>query len=159
MNQEIKDKLEQAAETAWEQDQQTNPTPVNPYAYVYGFKAGAETILENPGEWGLVPKAQHDHYMTKYTSLVEWYDRLMGTPCEQVRHQQEIESLQAQNDRYRKALEDVIIRLGEDKRFNALSIAKEALKQEDATCPKCGYPLFKHLGKTCCHGCDYTKQQ
>lgn len=53
MTQEIKLKLEQAAETSWEQDQKTNPTPVNPYAYVYGFKAGAKTILENPSEWGL----------------------------------------------------------------------------------------------------------
>lgn len=55
MTQEIKDKLKQAAETAWEQDQKTNPSPVNPHAYVYGYKAGAKTILENPGEWGLMP--------------------------------------------------------------------------------------------------------
>src|SRR5690606_32532527 len=27
---------------------------VNPHAYVYGFKAGAQTILDNPQEWGLV---------------------------------------------------------------------------------------------------------
>lgn len=53
MTQEIKDKLEQAAETAWEQDQKTNPYPVNPHAYVYGYKAGAQTILDAPGEWGL----------------------------------------------------------------------------------------------------------
>jgi len=36
--------------------------------------------------------------------------------------------LQAENERYRKALEDVIIRLEEDKRFSALSITKETLK-------------------------------
>lgn len=53
MTQEIKYKLEQAAETAWEQDQKTNPTPVNPHAYVYGYKAGAQTILENPRSFGL----------------------------------------------------------------------------------------------------------
>jgi len=126
MNQEIKQKLEQAAGQRYP-DWYTEYDEGRAYR---GYLAGAQTILENPGEWGLVPKAQHDHYMAKYTSLVEWYDRLMGTPCEQVRHQQEIESLQAQNERYRKALEDVIIRLEEDKRFNALSIAKEALKQE-----------------------------
>lgn len=41
-----------------------------------------------------------------------------------------VKELESQNDRYRKDLEDAIIRLEEDKRFNALSIAKEALKQQ-----------------------------
>lgn len=138
MTQEIKDKLEQAAMISWEQDQKTNPSPVNPHAYVYGYKAGAQDILENPAEWGLVPKAQHDHYMAKYTSLVEWYDKLMGTPCEQVRHQQEIELLKAENARLREALGRIINTSSVDAIAFPLqtvsefyNIAKEALKQED----------------------------
>lgn len=51
MTQEQKDKIEQVAQRKWEEDQATNPTPVNPHAYVYGFKAGAKTILDNPQEW------------------------------------------------------------------------------------------------------------
>lgn len=126
MNQEIKQKLQQAAETAWEQDQKTNPSPVNPYAYVYGYIAGAQSIIKNPGEWGLAPKAQHDHYMAMYNSLVEWYDKIMGAWCEHVRHQQGIESLQTQNDRYREALERIL-----QGSCSPTLVAKKALKQED----------------------------
>lgn len=80
MTQKIKERLEQAAETAWEQDQKTNPSPVNPYAYVYGFKAGAQTILENPQDWGLTyPHSQKlaeevlamESQLTKYREALE----------------------------------------------------------------------------------------
>lgn len=33
-----------------------------------------------------------------YKALVEFYDKHNGTPCEQIRHQQEIEAMQAVND-------------------------------------------------------------
>ena len=36
----------------------------------------------------------------KYQNLVAWYDKQNGTPCEQVRHRQEVEALQADNRTY-----------------------------------------------------------
>src|SRR5690606_12983868 len=60
MTQETKDKLEQAAQRKWEEDQATNPTPVNPHAYAYGFYAGAEHVLQNPGEFGLVSASLYE---------------------------------------------------------------------------------------------------
>jgi|GEM_PF-2921557 len=129
MNQEIKQKLEQAAIKSADRDQvMYYPARAS---YFDGFTAAAQTILENPGEWGLVPKAQHDHYMAKYTSLVEWYDKLMGTPCEQVRHRQEIESMQSQLTKYREALERIANTYsGSPDTDGLIEIADEALKQE-----------------------------
>lgn len=111
MTQEIKERLEQAAETAWEQDQKTNPSPVNPHAYVYGYKAGAQTILENPSEWGLV----HPHSQ----KLAE-----------------EVLATESQLAKYREALERIIQQHDQNipdscslARGLAV-IAKEALKQK-----------------------------
>lgn len=82
MNQEQQTKLEQVAQRKWEEDQATNPTPVNPHAYVYGFKAGAQTILDNPQEWGLACMKASDKC---------WYEVSRD--------------LYGENQRYREALE------------------------------------------------------
>lgn len=39
----LKQFIEEKARTAWEDDQKTNPHSVNPYAYVYGYVAGAKS--------------------------------------------------------------------------------------------------------------------
>ena len=40
-------------------------------------------------------QAKLEDLMAKYQNLVAWYDKQNGTPCEQVRHRQEVEALQA----------------------------------------------------------------
>ena len=37
--------------------------------------------------------------LAKYQNLVAWYDKQNGTPCEQVRHKQEVADLQAELER------------------------------------------------------------
>lgn len=109
-----------AAHDAWEEDAKTNPTPVNPHAYVYGFKAGAKTILDNPGEWGLA-------------SMVVVRQLELET---NIQHKEKTE-LQSQLTKYREALEDVDIELSHEGYANssgegvdkARTIIKEALKQ------------------------------
>lgn len=39
--------------------------------------------------------------LAKYQNLVAWYDKQNGTPCEQVRHKQEVADLQAELERAR----------------------------------------------------------
>lgn len=50
--------LQKAAWEVWEEDQKTNPTPVNPHAFVYGFRLGANwqeqqlvSSESKPPEW------------------------------------------------------------------------------------------------------------
>ena len=107
MNQETKDKIEQVAQRKWEEDQATNPTPVNPHAYVYGFKSGAQTILDNPELWGLQDIEDSDE---------RW--------CEVV------DQFKQEADRYRRALEKITD--GNLTENQAWKIAKEALKQEES---------------------------
>lgn len=74
------------------------------------FKAGAQTILDNPGEWGLEATKEALTGRNRVTSL-----------------QLQNAKLKTENDRYRKALERVSTPIyGED----VNRIAKEALKQE-----------------------------
>ena len=40
-------------------------------------------------------QAKLEDLTAKYQNLVAWYDKQNGTPCEQVRHRQEVEALQA----------------------------------------------------------------
>lgn len=132
MTQEIKERLEQVAETAWEQDQKTNPSPVNPHAYVYGYKAGAQTILENPGEWGLCSLEIHKQ-------AVKTFDKITTDAINAERAiVDERNQLQSQLAEYRQALERILSKaerptdllLGAT--IKSISeIAKEALKQHD----------------------------
>ena len=80
--------------------------------------------------------------LAKYQNLVAWYDKQNGTPCEQVRHKQEVADLQAELERvrgliaeYAKAKTDFDEkRLQEDhyagkERYNRLVEAENALLQ------------------------------
>lgn len=92
-----------AAHDAWEEDAKTNPIHVNPHAYVYGFKQGAQAILDDPSEW----------------DLIKWEDYLKYN-----RH------FQSQLSRYREALEEISNAETGGYEFEGLvDIAKEALKQ------------------------------
>ena len=71
--------IEEAAQRKWEEDQATNPTPVNPHAYVYGFKAGAQTILDNYHDYRL-------QSMEKYKNMVSANVRL-GAENQRLREQ------------------------------------------------------------------------
>lgn len=102
---EQKDKLEQSAQRKWEEDQATNPTPVNPHAYVYGFKAGAQTILENPVEWELIAKR----------------DVLSDIESLELEHKLVLSQLA----KYREALERIL-----QGNCSPTMVAKEALKQK-----------------------------
>ena len=117
--------IDEAATKSWEDDAKYNPTPNNPYAYVYGFKAGAQTILDNPGEWGLYSLDALKIEMDKSTS----------------RRHRKIESdnqhLQSQLAKYREALERIIVEAEDNEQVdwryiaeNMVQIAEEALKQQ-----------------------------
>lgn len=45
--------IEEAATKSWEDDAKYNPNPNNPYAYVYGFKQGANEVINHPEKYGL----------------------------------------------------------------------------------------------------------
>lgn len=105
MNQEIKQKLQQAATEFGKLCDPNNETIEKQADLRFGFLRGAQTILENPHEWGLV----HPHSQ----KLAE-----------------EVLAMESQLAKYREALER-IIGLTEDhpdyEYFN--KIAKEVLKQ------------------------------
>lgn len=109
MTNEQKQKLKQAAETAWEEDTRHNPNPCNPYTYVYGYKAGAQTILENPSEWGLVGAQWKEDAIHNADTGVE---------------------IAAERDKYREALKRIAEYDFDIKQVSPHTIAKEALKQE-----------------------------
>ena len=57
------------------------------------FYADAQATIE-------ALQAKLEDLTAKYQNLVAWYDKQNGTPCEQVRHRQEVEALQADNRTY-----------------------------------------------------------
>jgi hypothetical protein len=70
-----------------------------------------QTILALIAAWR-AEKARADGIGEKYKGLVQFYDAHAGTPCEQIRHEQETErlnariaALEADNKRLREALE------------------------------------------------------
>ena len=72
---------------------------------------------------------KYDDLLGKYRQLVDFYDKHNGTPCEQIRHQQQVEALQRERDRLRANLVNCVARLeayyGED--YPAVRDAKAAL--------------------------------
>ena len=72
------------------------------------FKAGAQTILDNPSEWGLQDIEDSDE---------RW--------CEVV------DNFKQEADRYRRALETALDLLSEGKRFNTAKVIVEALKNNE----------------------------
>lgn len=106
MTQEIKDKLEQAA------DKRYHPASDHRENYV----AGAQTILDNPSDFGLVEKRLVDAGIQLRIETVK--------ACEETH---------LQNEKYREALEKIAA-IAVDYQPSiqteaALTIAKEALKQ------------------------------
>lgn len=89
MTQEIKDRLEQAADALFEHKGYSF-TPCD-YAMRKGFLAGAQTILENPSEYGL-------EYSTQ-----TFKDALAAAS----QHAMENELLKSQLTKYREALDKV----------------------------------------------------
>lgn len=111
-----------AAHDAWEEDAKTNPRPVNPHAYVYGFKAAGQAILDNPSEWGLIHRSESEEHIKDSDS--DWEDALV--------------ELKTENTRLREALDRIIIESEDNEQVdwmyvaeNMVDIAKEALKQQD----------------------------
>lgn len=49
---------------------------------------------------------KYDDLLGKYRQLVDFYDKHNGTPCEQIRHQQQVEALQRERDSILKAIND-----------------------------------------------------
>lgn len=47
----------------------------------------------------------------KYQALVRWYDDYHGTPCEQIRHRQEVEALVAERDALRNDIAEAYERM------------------------------------------------
>lgn len=88
-----KEELNELAWKAWEIDQQTNPNPVNPHAFVYGFKIGFRNKdqelsllternkhLMKQFEMSVIDNSEltkkHDVLTEKYNRLKEDYDNL-----------------------------------------------------------------------------------
>lgn len=125
MNQEIKDKLEQAA------------------AYHQGsgldFMAGAQTILENPEEWGLFTpdqmKGQRNLYRGQLDKILTEYEAMKSKH----NHVETWYESHIQKEKYREALEDVDRELAHEGFANstgegvdrARDIIKEVLKHNE----------------------------
>lgn len=48
--------IEEAATKTWEADARHNPNPNNPHAYMYGFKQGANEVIEHPERYDLTAR-------------------------------------------------------------------------------------------------------
>lgn len=125
MTQEQQTKLEQLASDYGNRCMSTASTD--------GFEAGAQTILENPGEWGLCQKDDVAKERTKWVKAYSHNDKEKNSA---LMHQvNEIEELQSQLTKYRKALERIerteVSDLDKFRPERFWKIAKEALKQED----------------------------
>lgn len=49
-------------------------------------------------------RLSYDNLEKKYKTLVTWYDKYNGTPCEQIRHIQEVEVLESRIAKLQQAL-------------------------------------------------------
>lgn len=100
MNQEIKDKLEQAADALFEHKGYSF-TPCD-YAMRKGFLKGAQTILENPEQWGLCSLKVHKQ-------AVKTFDKItMDAINAEMEVVDERNRLQSQLTKYREALERLL---------------------------------------------------
>lgn len=121
MTQEIKLKLEQAAETA--------RLLGKPWTVLTGdkksaFMLAAKTILENPDEWGLCSLEIHKQ-------AVKTFDKITTDAINAEREiVDERNQLQSQLTKYREALERIAEYDFDTRRVSPHTIAKEALKQQ-----------------------------
>lgn len=115
MNQEIKDRLEQAAAAKY--------TLVTEQNY---WIAGAQTILENPGQWGLIDEML---FRGLSNSCESWVNKW-------AKKNEECRMLQSQLTKYKQALERIVSESTENERdYDAVLavegcrvIAEEALR-------------------------------
>ena len=105
MTQEQKDKLEQAALDC--------PNIVGNFEQ-QAFFTGAQTILDNPQEWGLMPIL--DSMQAIEDSDSDWEDALSG--------------LKAQLSRYREALESIATRWNKVAEHNEMRTALHLIQQD-----------------------------
>lgn len=115
MTQEIKERLEQAAESA--------RLPGKPWTVLTGdkksaFMLAAKTIIENPREWGLVTEEDCKFYKDQKDKVRNYWIS-------------KTDEAQAQLAEYREALERIAMCDFDTKRISFHTIAKEALKQQD----------------------------
>ena len=66
-------------------------------------------VPKNEAEWWAYHeigrlREENARYKLAYAEYVEATDRMNGTPCEQIRHQQEVEALREENARLREAV-------------------------------------------------------
>jgi len=71
---------------------------------------------------------ERDVLVEKVKNLTAWYDKMFGTPCEEIRHQQQVEALEEER--------------------NALAVRREALEEALTYMmeEKIGYMKVNHLG-------------
>ena len=74
---------------------------------------------------------------TRYKGLVGFYDQHVGTPCEQVRHRQEVEALQADRDR----LQQQIIDQGQACYVNVVGMAPD---EDDVPDVETAWKVIRH---------------
>lgn len=126
MNQEIKERLEQAMRKQF--TLKASKDKVRRIAYF----SGAQTILENPSEWGLIE--EKSLYSTLKSTVLESENKDIRVNLMSAK----IKGLQSQLTKYREALERIVNTSSVDAIAFPLqivsefyNIAKEALKQED----------------------------
>lgn len=49
-------------------------------------------------------KAENEGLSKKVKNLTAWYDKMFGAPCEEIRHQQQVEALEAERDQLKAEL-------------------------------------------------------
>lgn len=117
MTQEIKDKLQQAADKSTEKGY-SSEHPAK-WHYKDGFTNGAQAILENPSEWGLVEKRLVDEGIQLRIETIK--------TCEETH---------LKNEKYKEALEHVLQLLQARRPHTPglgapINIIKSVLEQED----------------------------
>ena len=98
-----------------ESDERQFPTEEEDRFYEVAFRHG---VAEGNRQYQLL--------LEKYKAMVAFHDAQVGTPCEQIRHAEQIESLQAENERLIFALERVKSNTMYGKNFPDLEDYKQA---------------------------------
>ncbi len=119
-------------------------------------------------------EAERDRLVPKYKALVAWYDKYAGTPCEQIRHAQELADAQTRAwTEGRDAAQELLLREGAQYHggaaykdadlYEALAVAIRALQPpaefsaapDTIETPPGMFPLINHMPEAAdlCSGC------
>jgi hypothetical protein len=71
-----------------------------------------------------------EHLQHKVAGYAKLLDAYMGTPCEQVRHEQEIERLRVENERLRTGIKYIGLTMATDGADNIAEFCEELLSQQ-----------------------------